>query len=72
MAQAELSADLTRDLDESKSGIVGFWNTVKRWPLVSIVVLSLLIFTAVFADFLAPNSPIVALPIQTHLSLIHI
>ncbi len=68
MAQAELSADLTRDLDESKSGIVGFWNTVKRWPLVSIVVLSLLIFTAVFADFLAPNSPIVAIPDNTTLA----
>lgn len=68
MAQAELSADLTRDLTESTSGVIGFWNKIKRWPLVSIVVLSLLVLTAVFANQIAPHSPISAEPDDTTLA----
>ena len=68
MAQAELSADLTREINAPTTGIGGFWNRIKRWPLVSIVVLTLLIFTGVFADWIAPHSPIVAEPDDTTLA----
>ncbi len=68
MAQAELSADLTRDIAAPTSGIAGFWNRIKRWPLVSIVVLALLIITAAFANFIAPHSPTHADPDDTTLA----
>ena len=68
MAQAELSAELTSGLTESTSGVVGFWNKIKRWPLVSIIVLSLLIITALFAGVIAPHSPITAIPDNTILA----
>lgn len=68
MAQAELSADLTREMNASTTGISGFWNKIKRWPLVSIVVLALLVLTALFANQLAPHSPISAEPDDTTLA----
>lgn len=68
MAQAELSADLTREMNASTTGISGFWNRIKRWPLVSIVVLALLVLTALFANQLAPHSPISAEPDDTTLA----
>ncbi len=68
MAQVELAAELTQGLTESTTGITGFWNKIKRWPLVSIVVLTLLIITALFANVLAPHSPITAIPDNTILA----
>ena len=68
MAQAELSADLSEGLVESTAGIVGFWNKIKRWPIISIVVLALLIFTAIFANFIGPNDPIRSIPDNTTLA----
>ena len=68
MAQADLAAELTQDLTESTTGIVGFWNRIKRWPLISIVVLSLLILTALFANVVAPHNPITAIPDYTILA----
>ncbi len=68
MAQAELSSELIASQGYSSTGIVGFWNTIKRWPLVSIVVLTLLILTALFADVLAPYSPIESIPDNTTLA----
>lgn len=68
MAQAELSADLSQGLVESTTGFAGFWNKIKRWPVISIVVLALLIFTAIFANFIGPNDPIRSIPDNTTLA----
>ena len=68
MAQAELSAELTQNITESTTGIAGFWNKIKRWPLISIVVLTLLILTALFANVIAPHSPLTAIPDYTILA----
>ena len=68
MAQAELLTNLNEGLVESTSGIKGFWNTIKRWPLVSIVVLALLLITAAFANFIGPNDPIRSIPDNTTLA----
>ena len=68
MAQAELLTDLNEGLVESTSGIKGFWNSIKRWPLVSIVVLALLLITAAFANFIGPNDPIRSIPDNTTLA----
>lgn len=62
MAQAELSADLAREFEDSSNSVVKFWNTIKRWPLISIVVLSLLVLTAIFANQIAPHNPIHSIP----------
>ena len=55
-------------MSASSTGIIGFWNRIKRWPLVSIIVLTLLFLTAVFANQLAPHSPISAEPDDTTLA----
>lgn len=68
MAQAQVSADLTEGLVESRTGVLGFWNSIKRYPLISIVVLSLLIITAAFANFIGPNDPIRSIPDNTTLA----
>ena len=68
MAQAELSADIVEGIAPSTSGVAGFWNRIKRWPLVSIIVLTLLILTAALADVLAPHSPIESIPDNTTLA----
>ncbi len=68
MAQAELSTDLSEGLVESTTGIKGLWNSIKRWPLVSIIVLVLLFFTAIFANFIGPNDPIRSIPDNTTLA----
>ncbi len=68
MAQAELSADITRELATPTSGIAGFWNKINRLPLVSIIVLTLLVLTAIFANFLAPHAPTHADPDDTTLA----
>ena len=68
MAQAELSTDLSEGLVESTTGIRGFWNSIKRLPLVSIIVLALLFFTAIFANFIGPNDPIRSIPDNTTLA----
>ena len=58
MAQAELAVSITEGMTESTTGISGFWNRIKRWPLISIIVLALLVLTAVFANVVAPNDPL--------------
>ena len=68
MAQVELSAELTQSITESTTGIAGFWNKIKRWPLISIIVLTLLILTALFANVIAPHSPLTAIPDYTILA----
>ena len=62
MAQAELLADLTKDTTEASNSIVRFWNTIKRWPLISIVVLTILVLTAIFANQIAPHNPLHSIP----------
>lgn len=68
MAQAQVSADLTEGLVESRTGLTGFWNGIKRYPLISIIVLALLIITAAFANFIGPNDPIRSIPDNTTLA----
>ena len=40
------------------------WNAFRRWPIIPVAILSILLFTGIFAPLLAPQSPT--------LSLIHI
>ena len=63
MAQAELSADLAQRIGITrKNKLSEVWDAFRRWPIVSIVVLSGLVFLAIFANQIAPHSPFIAVP----------
>ncbi len=40
-----------------KVDLFSIWNAFRRWPIIPVVILSVLVFTGIFADQLAPNSP---------------
>ena len=33
------------------------WNAFRRWPIIPVAILSILLFTGIFAPLLAPQSP---------------
>ena len=37
--------------------IFKFWDTFRKWPIIPVFILSVLIFTGIFSNQLAPNSP---------------
>ncbi len=37
--------------------IFKFWNAFRKWPIIPVFILAVLIFTGVFSNQLAPNSP---------------
>ncbi len=63
MAQSvELSEELLRQIGAEKSKLGEIWGFIRRWPIIPLFLLGLLIFTGVFADLLAPHDPIIARP----------
>lgn len=62
MAQAELSAEIVKTIGVRKNKFLEVMASIQRWPVISIVVLSVLIFAGIFADVIAPHSPIEATP----------
>ena len=33
------------------------WNAFRRWPIIPVAILAILVFTGIFAPILAPESP---------------
>ncbi|MCH8310819.1 MAG: ABC transporter permease [Chloroflexi bacterium] len=62
MAQAELSAELTRAIGADRNRAQQFWYIIRRWPIIPLVILALLVFTGIFAPWIAPHDPIFAIP----------
>ena len=62
MAQVQLSEDLLRQIGAEKNSLGRIWSFIRRWPIIPLFLLALLIFTGVFADLLAPHDPIIARP----------
>ena len=62
MAQADLTEDLSRQIASERNIIGQAWYIIRRWPIIPMAILVILIFTGIFANFLAPHSPIIARP----------
>ena len=62
MAQADITADLAKQVGSERTAVGQVWYIIRRWPIIPVAILALLIFTGIFANFLAPHSPIVARP----------
>lgn len=62
MAQVQLSEDLLRQIGADKSSLGEIWGFIRRWPIIPLFLLALLIFTGIFADILAPHDPLIARP----------
>ena len=62
MAQADLSADLARQIGASRSTAGQVWYFIRRWPVIPITILSIFILTAILADVVAPHSERVTIP----------
>ncbi|MDA0770231.1 MAG: ABC transporter permease [Chloroflexi bacterium] len=64
MANLQTTADLlAQDISGANRGFLAkAWNIFRRWPIIPIVVLSILVFTGVFAGLIAPHNPYVADP----------
>jgi peptide/nickel transport system permease protein len=62
MAQADITADLAKQVGSDRSGVGQVWYIIRRWPIIPVAILVVLIFTGIFANFLAPHNPIVARP----------
>ena len=62
MAQVQISDDLLNQIGAERSGLGKVWNFIRRWPIIPLFLLGLLIFTGIFADLLAPHAPIIARP----------
>ncbi len=63
MAQAELSADIQRQIGAVEKNRLGkTWDFLRRWPVIPLVALAVLVLAGIFANVIAPHSPIVADP----------
>ncbi len=69
MANLGTAADLlAQDIAGTNRSILSrMWNIFRRWPIIPIVVLGFLVFTGVFADQLAPESPFTADPLDRNI-----
>ena len=41
----------------NKTNPLKIWNAFRRWPIIPVAILSILLFTGIFAPLLAPESP---------------
>ena len=62
MAQTQLSDDLLNQIGAQRGRLGQIWFFVRRWPIIPLFLLVLLVFTGIFADILAPHDPIIARP----------
>ncbi|HAT22101.1 MAG TPA: hypothetical protein DCS57_04715, partial [Dehalococcoidia bacterium] len=62
MAQVQISEDLLRQIGAEKNSLGEIWGFIRRWPIIPLFLLVLLIFTGIFADVLAPHDPLIARP----------
>ncbi len=62
MAQAEIAADLAKRIGAERTTLGQIWYVIRRWPIIPVVVLGMLVFTGIFANFLEPHGPIIAVP----------
>lgn len=67
MAQAEISADLARQIGATRSSFGQVWFFLRRWPVIPLIILAIFVLTAVFANILAPHHPTRADPDDTRL-----
>ena len=56
MAQADISADLSRQIGASRSSAGRVWYFIRRWPVIPMAILAMFILLAIFADVVAPHS----------------
>jgi peptide/nickel transport system permease protein len=62
MAQADITSDLARRIGADRTRLGQIWFVIRRWPIIPVTVLGLLVFTGIFADLLAPHDPFIAIP----------
>ena len=67
MAQADIAANLSRTARGEGSALAKAWFIMRRWPIIPSVVLGALVITGIFAPWIAPHDPIVAVPDDTRL-----
>ena len=61
MAQAEISADISKQIGADSGAFFRAFDAFRKWPIISIVILGLLIITGIFAPLLAPHDPLVSI-----------